>query len=71
MAEIAYFLAGHHIEVDPVDPDTGRDIEGLGMGTIVEIWVPDSRRDDVDRNDTTRRELTAIIEASIASIEAG
>ena len=69
MADIAYPLIAQRAEVYPVDPATGRDIEDLGMGTIVEIWIPDSRRADVDRNDTTRRELTAIIDAAIATTE--
>ena len=69
MADIAYPLIAERAEIYPVDPVTGRDIEDLGMGTIVELWIPDSRRDDVDRNDTNRRELTAIIEAAIASTE--
>ena len=69
MADIAYSLEAARAEVYPVDPATGQDIEDLGMGTIVEIWVPDSRRADVDRNDTSRRELTAIIEAAIQTTE--
>jgi hypothetical protein len=35
------------------------------------ITIPADRRDDVDRNDTSRRELTAIIEEAIAAHEAG
>jgi hypothetical protein len=35
------------------------------------ITIPAERRSDVDRNDTSRRELTAIIEAAIAASEAG
>ena len=69
MADIAYELTATRAEVYPVDPATGRDIEDMGMGTIVEVWVPDSRRADVDRNDTNRRELTSIIEAAIAATE--
>jgi len=71
MAEIAYSLEAARAEVYPVDPATGQDIEDLGMGTIVEVWIPDSRRPDVDRNDASRRELTAIIEAAIVATEAG
>jgi hypothetical protein len=33
------------------------------------ITIPADRRDDVDRNDATRRELTAIIEAALAAYE--
>lgn len=70
MADIAYpCVTSLAIEVHPVDPVTGRDIEDLGLGSMVEIWIPDSRRADVDRNDTTRRELTAVIEAAIAAEE--
>tara|TARA_R100000655_G_scaffold84456_1_gene124064 strand:+ start:250 stop:441 length:192 start_codon:yes stop_codon:yes gene_type:complete len=53
----------------PVDPETGEDIEDLGDGYTVVMYVPLSRRSDVDRNDTTRRELTGIIEAAIAAVE--
>lgn len=70
MPEIGYRLGAQRAEVYPVDPATGRDIEDLGMGTIVEIWIPDTRRDDVDRNDPSRRELTAVIEAAIVATEA-
>jgi hypothetical protein len=40
-------------------------------GSMIEVFVPDERREDVDRNDATRRELTAIIEEAIAASEAG
>ena len=69
MADIVYILGAQRAEVHPVDPVTGRDIEDLGPGTIVELFVPDSRRADVDRNDTTRRELTAITDTAIATTE--
>ena len=35
------------------------------------ITIPEDRRSDVDRNDTTRREFTGIIEAAIAATEGG
>jgi hypothetical protein len=70
MADLAYpCVTTLAAEVYPVDPVTGRDIEDLGLGSLVEIWIPDSRREDVDRNDATRRELTAVIEAAIAGEE--
>lgn len=33
------------------------------------ITIPAERREDIDRNDACRRELTAILEAAIASTE--
>jgi len=69
MANIAYTMQCNPSNVWPVDPDTGEDLEDLGDGYTVVIYVPESRRDDVDRNDTTRRELTAVIEAAIAAAE--
>lgn len=35
------------------------------------VTIPADRRADVDRNDTTRRELTEIIEAALVAYEAG
>jgi len=69
MANIAYTMQCHLSNVWPVDPVTGEDIDDLGDGYTVVIYVPESRRADVDRNDTTRRELTAVIEAAIATAE--
>ena len=69
MANIAYTMQCNPSNVWPVDPVTGEDIDDLGDGYTVVIYVPESRRDDVDRNDTTRRELTAVIEAAIAAVE--
>ncbi len=34
------------------------------------MTIPADRRDDVDRNDTARRELTGILEAAIEAMEA-
>ena len=70
MADIAYPLTvSIDQEVYPCDPETGQDIEDLGLGVIVEVWVPNSRREDVDRNDANRRQLTGIIEAAIVAAE--
>lgn len=68
-AKIGYVFRTSRANFEPVDPDTGEDVEGLGEGWIVSTWIPDSRRADVDRNDLTRRELTAIIEAAIVQNE--
>lgn len=40
-------------------------------GYIVEVFIPSDQREDVDRNDTKRREVTAAIDAAIAVVEAG
>jgi len=37
-------------------------------GRMVEIFIPDERRDDVDRNDTQRRELTGLLDAAITAV---
>ena len=34
-------------------------------GYMVEVFVPDSRKEDVDRNDDLRREVTEKIDAAI------
>lgn len=65
MADLAYNLGSSRAEVYPHDPSTNQDIEDLGEGTIVTLWIPDSRKEDVDRNDTYRREVTSIIADAI------
>ena len=57
--------------VDPYDEETGQDIEGLGPGNIVVMWVPESRQDDVDRNDDLRREVTGKIDAALQALQDG
>jgi 5-carboxymethyl-2-hydroxymuconate isomerase len=49
---------------------TAEDGTDLEAAIHISITIPADRRDDVDRNDTTRRELTAILEAAIAASEA-
>lgn len=48
---------------------TAEDGTDLETALHISITIPADRRDDVDRNDTSRRELTGIIEAAIAAIE--
>ena len=62
MANLAYKLGANKAEVHPYDPSTNQDIEDLGDGTIVTVWVPDSRREDINRNLTLRAELAQIID---------
>ena len=69
MANICYSLDCFASNIYPVDPVTGEDVEDLGDGFSVSIYIPASRRADVDRNDSTRRELAAIIDAAIATVE--
>lgn len=69
MANICYLLECMASNVYPVDPATGEDAEDLGDGYTVVLYIPESRRVDVDRNDTSRRELTAVIEAAIVAVE--
>ena len=35
-------------------------------GVLMSVFVPDDRREDLDRNDVTRREVTAALEAEAA-----
>tara|TARA_Y100000401_G_scaffold112581_1_gene112180 strand:- start:2056 stop:2262 length:207 start_codon:yes stop_codon:yes gene_type:complete len=37
-------------------------------GYMIEIFIPEGRADDVDRNDTNRRQVTAKIEEAIAEL---
>lgn len=41
----------------------GEEMEGI----LMSVFVPDDRREDLDRNDTTRREVTASLEAEAAT----
>ena len=40
-------------------------------GYMVDVFIPATRVDDVDRNDTLRREVTAAIKAAIDSVSGG
>ena len=64
MADIIYVSRVREVEYTHFleDGDTPR-----MPGRMVEIFIPDERRDDVDRNDAQRRELTAILEAAIVA----
>jgi|TARA_R100000234_G_scaffold119007_1_gene100823 hypothetical protein len=66
-ADVCYAIDCYPQLVDPYDEQTGEDIEGLGPGKIVVLWVPDSRRDDIDRNDDMRRLVTGKIDAIITA----
>ena len=68
-ADIIYALDAWEEIVLPYDPVKMEDIEDLGTGYVVRIWVPASRLADVDRNDTFRREVTAAIRTKIAEVE--
>ncbi len=42
-------------------------VDDLEMeGVQMSVFVPDDRRDDLDRNDVTRREVTAALETEVA-----
>ena len=67
--KIGYVFRTSRASFEPVDPDTGEDIEGLGEGWVVSMFIPDSTREDVDRNDSNRRQLTGIVEAALTAAE--
>lgn len=69
--KVIYAIDAYPQNVEPYDESANEDVEGLGSGKIVVCWVPDSRSDDVDRNDTLRREVTAAIKAAIDSVSGG
>ncbi len=66
--DVCYVLDCYPQLVDPYDEETGQDIEGLGPGNIVVMWVPESRQDDVDRNDDLRRQVTGKIDAALQGL---
>lgn len=63
MADIIYVSVARRAEYSHFleDGDTPR-----MSGTMVEVFVPDERKEDLDRNDTHRRELTKILEAAVS-----
>tara|TARA_R100000329_G_C7458546_1_gene161523 strand:- start:292 stop:516 length:225 start_codon:yes stop_codon:yes gene_type:complete len=71
LGDVCYVLDCYPQLVDPYDEETGQDIEGLGPGNIVVMWVPESRQDDVDRNDDLRREVTGKIDAALQALQDG
>jgi len=68
---VVYAIDCYPQNVIPYDAENDEDIEDLGAGHVVVCWVPDSRSDDVDRNDALRREVTAAIKAAIDSAAGG
>ena len=71
MPEIAYAIDACQVECHPYDPVTNTDIEDLGVGWMVTVWIPNARRSDVDRNDDMRKELSEAIDAAITIVENG
>ena len=66
--KVIYVIDSYPQNVEPYDETNDEDIEGLGSGVIVVCWVPDSRVDDIDRNDSLRREVTSAIKAKIDGV---
>jgi hypothetical protein len=60
------------VYVDSVQPGayTAPDDADYIGALHLSITIPAERREDLDRNDASRRELTAILEAAIAATEA-
>ena len=67
MAEIIYIDGIDRANYVWADPDGNETLYPDAFHLV--ITIPAERRDDVDRNDTSRRELTGILEAAIAAIE--
>tara|TARA_R100000234_G_scaffold119381_1_gene102152 strand:+ start:633 stop:851 length:219 start_codon:yes stop_codon:yes gene_type:complete len=64
---IAYALEAYEVECHPHDPETNTDIEDLGLGWMVTVWIPSSRRSDIDRNAAMREDLSEKIDAAITA----
>ena len=64
MADLAYISDVRETEYTHFleDGDTPR-----MPGRMIEVFIPDERRDEVDRNSDLRAELSAIIDAAIAT----
>jgi len=63
MDEIIYVAGGHVSNYQQFKADgTATDFMD---GYMIEVFVPESRKDDVDRNDERRREVTEKIDAAI------
>ena len=66
MDEIVYIAGGSSSNYQQIQAD-GSATDFLD-GYMNEVFIPESRAEDVDRNDTNRREVTAKIEAAIAAL---
>jgi hypothetical protein len=64
MADLAYISSARTTEYTHFleDGDTPR-----MPGTMIEVFIPDERRSDVDRNAAMREELSEKIEAAITA----
>ena len=64
MADLAYISSTRTTEYTPFleDGDTPR-----MPGTMIEVFIPDERRSDVDRNAAMREELSEKIDAAITA----
>ena len=66
MDEICKSLRCARVKLSLVD-DSGNESDINGY--LVQLFVPIDKIEDVDRNDTTRRQVTGIIEAAIIAEE--
>ena len=68
MSDLIYATLGRRAIYAHIVDEEGSltpDMEGF----MVEVFVPDDRSADIDRNDVFRREITAVIAAAITEIE--
>ena len=67
--EICYTSTVRRTEYSSYDED-GNGIEHE-RGVVVEVFIPDARRDDIDRNTDMRAEVSEKIDAAITAFESG
>jgi hypothetical protein len=65
--KICYVSSGRRTEYNHYNAD-GTETDHQ-PGTMLEIFVPDERREDVDRNADMREELSEAIDAAITVVE--
>ena len=66
MEDLIYITAKYPISYQHFNSDDT--VTEFMDGFMIDVFVPASRVDDVDRNDTLRREIAAAIKAAIDSI---
>ena len=66
MDEICKSLKCVKVKISLVD-DSGNESDTEGY--LMQIFVPLDKRDDIDRNDENRRQVTEIMDAAITLIE--
>ena len=69
MDELIYITGKYFTSYQHFNPDDT--VTEFMDGYMIDVFIPATRVDDVDRNDDLRREVTAAIKAAIDSVIGG